>query len=84
MPESSTRDSLCQCITATFWPTNTDVDLPPTHTHKHTQMALGDSHRLFLQGMMSRGAVSEAEARDLYLKATQSCDGELLCLLTNE
>jgi len=37
-------------------------------------MALGDSHRLFLQGMMSRGAVSEAEARDLYLKATQSCN----------
>jgi len=36
MPESSTRDSLCQCITATFWPTNTDVDLPPTHTHIHT------------------------------------------------
>ena len=53
--------------------TTTNVALP--------QMALGDSHRLFLQSMMGRGAVSEAEAKDLYLKATRNCGGELFYLL---
>ena len=41
-----------------------------------TQMALSDSHRLFLQSMMARGAVPEREVRELYLKAAQNCEGK--------
>ena len=43
-------------------------------------MALSDSHRLFLQSVMARGAVPEREIRELYLKAAQNCEGRLTIL----